>query len=147
MCREKALYFSFVVNVKTQIMKALEKNIIFNECFYKTAIINFAWWYCIIDPITLFSVILCKTYLTTFSFLVRTTRNWNLKNAKDICWWGHCLFSWNFYIFFFSSYSWKLRTCQRTEQMWLTSVTACCTQQNRRGFLPKTDLVVVLWVG
>ena len=32
LCREKALYFSFVVNVKTQVMKALEKNIIFNEC-------------------------------------------------------------------------------------------------------------------
>ena len=42
LCREKVLYFSFVVNVKTQIMKALKKNIIFNECFYKTAIVNFA---------------------------------------------------------------------------------------------------------
>ena len=32
LCREKVLYFSFVVNVKSQIMKALENNIIFNEC-------------------------------------------------------------------------------------------------------------------
>lgn len=32
LCREKALYFSFVVNVKTQIIEAMEKNIIFNEC-------------------------------------------------------------------------------------------------------------------
>ena len=42
LCREKALYFSFVVNVKTQVMKALEKILSLMNAFYKTAIVNFA---------------------------------------------------------------------------------------------------------